>query len=76
MDRTIIRNKRKGQVDQGNVHDYLGMVFDYSKKGKVTVDMSKYMKKMIVDFEKKYILKDTALFLNNYEITRYLTDTS
>ena len=53
---------KKGKVKstRGNVHDYLGMIFDYSTKGKVRVDMTKYMKKMVVDLEKKYVLNNTA----------------
>ena len=36
------------------------MIFDYSTKGKVQVDMTKYMKKMVTDFEKKYVLNNMA----------------
>ena len=53
---------KKGKVKsaRGKSHDYLGMIFDYSTKGKVRVDMTKYMKKMVEDFEKKYVLNSTA----------------
>ena len=42
------------------MHDYLGMIFDYSTQGKVRVDMTKYMKKMVSNFEEKYVLNNTA----------------
>ena len=41
---------------QGKVHDYLGMNFDFSEKGKVIVDMIAYVKAMLDDFHIK--LKD------------------
>ena len=44
----------KVAVTQGKVYDYLGMVFDFSKKGNLIIDMSKYTSKMVTDFEKKY----------------------
>ena len=45
---------------RGNEHDLLGMLMNFKINGKVTVDMSKYMKKMVEDFEKKYTLNNTA----------------
>ena len=36
------------------------MTFDYRTKGKVKIDMSTYMSKMVEDFEKKYVLSDKA----------------
>jgi len=34
----------------GKVHDYLGMIFDFSAKGKVMVTMMEYIKSIIKDF--------------------------
>ena len=42
------------------MHDYLGLTFDFCTKGKVRIDMHKYMRKIIEDFEKKYVLNDKA----------------
>ena len=61
----IWMNKKYGKhapmkATQGSIHDYLGMTFDFSKKGEVTVDMCKYMGKMWQDFAEKYKLKSTA----------------
>ena len=35
---------------KGNRHDYLGMILDFSKRGKVMVDMTGYVKKMLEEF--------------------------
>ncbi len=35
---------------RGKVHGYLGMIFDYSKKGKVMINMIEYTKNIIRDF--------------------------
>ncbi len=35
---------------RGKVHDYLGMIFDFSPKGKVIVNMMEYIKTIIKDF--------------------------
>ena len=45
---------------RGKVHEYLGIKFDFRPKGKVAINMTKYMSQMVVDFEKKYTLNDTA----------------
>ena len=45
---------------RGSKHDFLGMDFEFKKNGKVTVDMTKYMKKMVDEFEKKYVLSKMA----------------
>ena len=45
---------------RGNEHDFLGMIMHFRDDAKVDVDMTKYMKKMVVDFEKKYTLNKTA----------------
>ena len=47
-------NKKYGKygavkATRGKVHDYLGMTFDYSEKGKVKIDMIDYMASMIDD---------------------------
>ena len=44
----------------GKVHDYLGMVLDFRKKGCMIVDMSKYTGTMVDNFKKKYDLSGTA----------------
>ena len=56
-------NKKYGKFGEvtatrGKVHPYLGLIFDYRKKGKLQIDMCKYMHLMVVDFEKKYILNN------------------
>ena len=45
---------------RGKVHEYLGIKFDFRPKGKVAIDMTKYMGQMVIDFEKKYTLNETA----------------
>jgi hypothetical protein len=35
---------------RGKVHNYLEMIFDYSKKGKVMANMIKYIKSIITNF--------------------------
>ena len=35
---------------RGPIHDYLGMVLDFSRKGQVSIDMSRYIKSMVVNF--------------------------
>ena len=44
----------------GTVHDYLGMTFDFSEKGKVKVDMIDHMAAMFDDFSTKFKPDDTA----------------
>ena len=38
---------------RGKKHDYLGMVIDFTEKGKVIIDMVKYVESMIEDFPMK-----------------------
>ena len=38
---------------RGKKHDYLGMVVDLTEKGKVIIDMVKYVESMIEDFPVK-----------------------
>ena len=48
------------KVHRGKVHDYLGMVFDYSEDKKVKIDMSTYVENMVDDFPEKLKSTDTA----------------
>ena len=41
----------------GNVHDYLGMVFDFSEREKVKINMTQYLSKVIADFPEEIIGK-------------------
>ena len=48
-------NKMHGQhgevkATRGPRHDYLGMIFDFSEKGKVKIDMTDYVTSMVNDF--------------------------
>jgi len=47
------------KATRGNIHDYLGMTFDFSKKGKVMVGMERYMSAMVDDFSGKLRPTDT-----------------
>jgi hypothetical protein len=38
------------RVSRGGVHDYLGMMFDFTNKGDVKVSMVDYLKGVIDDF--------------------------
>jgi len=42
------------KITRGKVHNYLGMVFDFSETGKVTVDMSDYVTGMLDEFPVKF----------------------
>ena len=58
-------NKMYGQhgevtATRGKIHDYLGMTFDFSVKGKVMVDMKDYMALMVDDSSIKLKADDTA----------------
>ena len=58
-------NKKYGNYGEvvatrGKVHDYLGMTFDYRRKGKVQIDMSEYVKKTLKEFKESYKLDGTA----------------
>jgi hypothetical protein len=44
----------------GNIHDYLGMTFDFSETGKVKIDMINYMEAMVDDFSAKFKPNDIA----------------
>ena len=50
----------KVKSNRGKVHDYLGMKFDFTKKGHVRIDMSEYIERTIEEFrEKGYKLNGT-----------------
>ena len=34
-------------VKRGHIHEYLGMVLDYTLRGKVRIDMREYIKKIL-----------------------------
>ena len=40
----------KVKVVKGKKHDYLGMIIDYTQPGKVKIDVTYYVKKMLDDF--------------------------
>ena len=48
------------KATRGDVHDYLGMTFDWSDPGKVKVDMIDYMTNMVEEFPDKLQPSDTA----------------
>ena len=41
----------------GKVHDYLGMIFDFSDRDKVKINMTEYLTKVIADFPEEIIGK-------------------
>ena len=41
-------------IHQGKVHEYLGMKLNYHKEGKVKIDMTGYLKKILNDPPRKY----------------------
>jgi hypothetical protein len=45
---------------RGKVHDYLGMIFDFSPKGKVMVTMMEYIKNIIKDFPEEIVGTKTS----------------
>ncbi len=45
---------------RGKVHDYLGMMFDFSKEGKVVVNMVEYIKNIIANFPEEIIATRTS----------------
>jgi hypothetical protein len=45
---------------RGKVHDYLGMIFDFSRKGKVIVTMMEYIKNIIKDFPEEIVGTKTS----------------
>ena len=49
------------KANKGKVHQYLGMKFDFTEKGKVKIKMDNYVESMINDFPMKISKSDTAL---------------
>ena len=47
----------KVKLTRGKVHDYLGMIFDYTEKGVVHIDMTNYVTDLIEEFPMK-VTKD------------------
>ena len=50
----------KVKAMRGKIHDYLGMTFDFSEEGKVSVDMIDYMEAMVDDFPEKFSTCNTT----------------
>jgi hypothetical protein len=50
---------------RGKVHDYLGMIFDFSTKGKVMVTMMEYIKNIIKDFPEEITETKTSPAADN-----------
>ncbi len=48
------------KATRGKIHDYLGMTFDYSEPGTLTMDMVDYVEKMLEEFSVSFDAKDTA----------------
>ena len=46
---------------QGKVHNYLGIIFDFTEKGKVAINMIKYVKNIISDFLEEITAVGTSL---------------
>jgi hypothetical protein len=42
-------------ISRGKVHDYLGMILDFSKSGEVTVDMIDYIKSILAEMPQEMI---------------------
>jgi hypothetical protein len=45
---------------RGAVHNYLGMIFDFSMKGKVMINMIKYIKNIIANFPEEIVAIRTS----------------
>ena len=45
------------KVSRGKIHDYLGMVIDFSIAGEVKISMDAYIKSMIDDFSLDLFIK-------------------
>jgi hypothetical protein len=55
---------------RGKVHDYLGMIFDFLKKGKVMINMIEYLKNIINDFLEEIFATRTSPATNHLFIVR------
>ena len=51
----------KVKAHRGKKHDYLGMVFDYSERKKVKIDMSSYVEDMLEEFPMDLKKNETAV---------------
>ena len=52
-------------IHQGKVHEYLGMKLDYCEEGKVKIDMTDYLKKILDDLPNKYQGRAITLAANH-----------
>ena len=50
----------KVKATRGKIHDYLGMLFDFSKPGEVTVEMTTYICNMVDECSVKFAKTDVA----------------
>jgi hypothetical protein len=58
---------------RGKVHDYLGIIFDFSKKGKVMINMIEYLKNIINNFPEEIIATQTSPATNHLFIVHDLS---
>ena len=45
----------------GSVHDYLGMIFDFSERDKVKINMTEYLLKVVAGFPRRLLVKRLRL---------------
>jgi hypothetical protein len=55
---------------QGAVHNYLGMIFNFSVKGQVIINMIKYIKNIIADFPEEIVAIRTSPAADHLFIVR------
>ncbi|MEL6660938.1 MAG: hypothetical protein AAFR36_31085, partial [Bacteroidota bacterium] len=53
---------KKLEPQRGKQHEYLGMILDYTEKGKVKIDMRRYVADMIEDFPVKLRESDKSAY--------------
>jgi len=73
--------KKTMSITRGKTHEYLGMVLDFTKRGKVRIDMRKFVEKMIEGMPEEMIGKATTpaasyLFAVNNECEKLLEEMS
>ena len=61
------------EISQGKIHDYLGMILDFTTPGQLTVQMFNYINRIVVDLPKDMIgtsmtLATHHLFLKTTQI--------
>jgi hypothetical protein len=56
---------------QGKVHDYLGMIFEFSTKGKVMVAMMEYIKTILNNFPETITGTKTSTAVDHLFMVRY-----